>query len=347
MKKKQKKVLLLVLYIFAGLLLLSGTLAWAGYRYINKPYEGTGPVRIYIPANAGIEAVGDSLRARLGNEFGQRVFKLWKWQKPDPARAYGSYVITPGDKAITISRNLLFSRQTPVKVTFNNIRTFNQLADRIGAQMDFDGSDFRSACTELLPEAGFKDTCQYAAAFLPDTYEFYWTAPAGEVAGRLLETRNKFWNEQRRSQAKALGLTPVQVATLASIVEEETNKSDERPLVARLYLNRVKTGMKLQADPTVKFAVGDFSLRRIGGDMLRTDSPYNTYLYKGLPPGPIRVAEAATIDGVLNAPQHDYLYMCASLDRPGYHDFARDFDTHRANARRYQAHLNQRGITLK
>lgn len=346
MKKKQKKILFLVLYIFIGLIVLGALGAWVGWRYINKAYEGTEAVRIYIPSGATAEAVGDSLRRHLGDSFGGRVFKLWQMQHSETARAYGSYVVQPGDKAISVSRNLRFNRQSPVKVTFNNIRTLDQLAARISSQMAFESADFRSAVGELLPKAGFADTCQYTAAFLPDTYEFYWTAPAIEVVQNLLDTRNAFWTAGRRQQARALGLTPVQVATLASIVEEETNKTDERPLVARLYLNRVNSGMKLQADPTVKFAAGDFSLRRIGGEVLRTDSPYNTYMYRGLPPGPIRVAEASTIDGVLNAPAHDYLYMCASLDRPGYHDFAHDFATHRANARRYQEHLNRRGITL-
>ena len=159
-----------------------------------------------------------------------------------------------------------------------------------------------------------------------------------------MDYRNRFWDKSRRSKAARLGLTPAEVATIASIVEEETAKTDEKPKVARLYLNRLQKGIKLQADPTVKFASGDFSLRRITGKHLAIESPYNTYKISGLPPGPIRVPASSTLDAVLNAPNHNYIYMCAKEDFSGYHNFASDYATHQANARRYQAELNRRGI---
>ena len=161
---------------------------------------------------------------------------------------------------------------------------------------------------------------------------------------QVADSYKRFWTDERRAKARKLGLTPVGVATLASIVEEETAKADERPRVARLYLNRLNKGIKLQADPTVKFAIGDFAIRRISGRMLKTPSPYNTYIVVGLPPGPIRLVETATIDGVLDAPQHPYIYMCAKEDFSGYHNFATDYKSHIANARRYQAELNKRNI---
>ena len=242
-----------------------------------------------------------------------------------------------------MARRLVRRRQTPVKLTFNNIRTRAQLSERVAATMEFDAGDFNDAMAKVLPEAGFKPE-EYIAAFLPDTYEFYWTTPAEDVVGRLLDHRNAFWNDERRAQAAALGLNPVKVATICSIAEEETNNVEERSTVGRLYLNRVRKGMRLQADPTVKFAVGDFSLRRILGKHLAVESPYNTYRVSGLPPGPIRMPERRTMENFLAARDNDYLYMCAKEDFSGRHNFARDFATHKANARRYQQALNARGI---
>ncbi|MDE5595777.1 MAG: endolytic transglycosylase MltG, partial [Muribaculaceae bacterium] len=161
---------------------------------------------------------------------------------------------------------------------------------------------------------------------------------------RLSDIRDKFWNEERRAKAASMGINPVGIATVASIVEEETAKKDERPKVARLYLNRLKRGMLLQADPTVKFAIGDFGLRRIYNTHLTVDSPYNTYKYKGLPPGPIRIPERSTLEAVLDAPAHNYIYMCAKEDFSGYHNFATDIAEHNRNAARYHRALSQRNI---
>lgn len=298
---------------------------------------------IYIPGKSSQAAVGDSLSSSLGNDFGKRVFRLWKWMGGETSMAEGAYRVPHGTPAWRVARSLKNGMQTPVRITFNNIRTIDQLANRLADRMEWDKSDFISACDSLLPSSGFTKP-QYPAAFLPDSYEFYWNTPAINVVGKLLEYRNKFWSDDRRAIARSLGLTPVEVATLASIVEEETNKADERPKVARLYLNRLAKGMKLQADPTVKFAVGDFTLRRITGKHLSVKSPYNTYLNSGLPPGPIRIPDASALDAVLHAPRHKYLYMCAKEDFSGYHNFAVDFASHQANARRYQAELNRRSI---
>ena len=209
--------------------------------------------------------------------------------------------------------------------------------------MEIDSADFAAAADSLLPAKGFRPA-EYAAAFMPDTYEYYWTAGAERVINSMLDARNRFWNQERLDKANRLGLTPAQVAIVASIVEEETARTDERPMVARLYLNRLAKGMKLQADPTVKFALGDFGLRRILARHLTVDSPYNTYKIDGLPPGPIRIVEGSSIDAVLDAPAHSYIYMCARADFSGYHDFATSYDRHRINAARYQRALDSRGI---
>lgn len=306
-------------------------------------YDGDPTVRVNIPSGSTSEAVADSLSAALGADFARAVNLLWKWQGGTPEAAHGSYAVAHGTTALRLSRAIRHGRQTPVRLTFNNVRTLDALAERLAAKMEFTPTDFTAACDSVLPGFNFKPA-QYPAAFLPDTYEVYWTDSAVKTVSKLVDVRNEFWNDERRAKARRLGLTPVGVATVASIVEEETSKADERPKVARLYLNRIATGMPLQADPTVKFATGDFSLRRITGKHLKTVSPYNTYINKGLPPGPIRIPDRRTLEDVLDAPEHDYLYMCAKADFSGYHDFARTYADHRRNAARYQAGLNKRGI---
>lgn len=300
-------------------------------------------VWFYLPRNASADAVADSLKAALGDSEGSRVYTLWKVQGGEPEKAHGAYRVDNGQTALRTARNMAAGRQTPVRLTFNNIRTMEQLAARIDAVLECQADSFYAAADSVLSAEGYQEP-EYVAAFLPDTYEMYWTADAPSVVKRLLAYRDRFWNEKRMAQAEALGLTPVEVTTLASIVEEESNKTDEHPMIARIYLNRLNRGMRLQADPTVKFATGDFSLRRIRGRHLSIKSPYNTYLNAGLPPGPIRIADGRAIDAVLSAPESDALYMCARPDFSGYHNFASDYATHRVNARRYQEALNKRAI---
>lgn len=297
----------------------------------------------YLPATATNSAVRDSLRNALGDGEGNKVYALWRLQGGEAARAHGAYRVDPGQSVVRTARRLKNGSQTPVRISFNNLRTLDQLAARVCSNLECGPDSFMAACRDLLPQAGFGNH-EFPAAFLPDTYEFYWTAGGHEIVRRLLEYRNRFWNDDRRAKARALGLTPVQVATLASIVEEETNNTAERPMVARLYLNRLERGMKLQADPTVKFATGDFGLRRIRGAHLSVNSPFNTYLNPGLPPGPIRVAAGSTIDAVLDAPPHSFLFMCAKEDFSGTHNFAERYSDHLINARRYQSALDRRNI---
>lgn len=300
-------------------------------------------VWVRIPGGASVAAVGDSLRSQLGPEEGERVARIWNTLGGNPSVAHGAYRVETGQTAWTTARNILRGRQTPVKVRWHNVRTIDQMAETVADDMEFSDRDFLAACEQVLGPEGFDDAT-YAAAFLPDTYEFYWSARPEEVVEKLYGYHLKFWTDERKARARELGLTPVGVATIASIVEEETAKADERSKVARLYINRLQKGMPLQADPTVKFAIGDFGIRRITHEMLRTPSPYNTYLNDGLPPGPIRIAAKTTLEAVLDAPGHDYLYMCAKDDFSGYHNFASDYATHLANARRYQAELDRRSI---
>jgi UPF0755 protein len=340
MKKKSKKriILLAVMTIF-GILLIGGGLF---YKYANLRYNGQ-PLRLYLEAGMSRQALTDTLTSRLGSDYGQRVDGLLSKMGNLDSVAAGSYAVEPGTPAWRLARNISQHRQTPVKLSFNNLRTLSQLSERVGSLMQISAADFTAATDSILHSRGV-DKANYAGYFLPDTYEFYWTDKADVVVNKIIANYDRFWSDDRVKKAEALSLTPEQVSTLASIVEEETNKADERPKVARLYLNRLNRGMKLQADPTVKFAVGDFSLRRILAEHLRVNSPYNTYRVYGLPPGPIRLAEASTLDAVLNAPQHQFIYMCASVSRLGYHEFATSFETHQKNAAQYRKWLDDNGI---
>ena len=313
--------------------------------FVFIPYSGKDGKSewIYIPKGISTAAVRDSMKNTLGSSMGNRVYVIWKLLGGNSEVSQGAYKVSGGQSALNISKRIARGHQSPVEVRFNGTRTMKQLSERIASQLQCTPDEFMRACEEVLPDSGFSRQ-NFPAAFIPDSYEFYWSATPANVVRRLLDYRNRFWNKERRAKAKELNLTPAQVATVASIVEEETAKADEKPKVARLYLNRLKKGIKLQADPTVKFASGDFSLRRITGKYLAIESPYNTYKVNGLPPGPIRIPAGSTIDAVLNAPQHDYIYMCAKEDFSGYHNFASDYSTHMANARRYQAELNRRGI---
>ncbi|MDE6464831.1 MAG: endolytic transglycosylase MltG [Muribaculaceae bacterium] len=323
-------------------LLLLGGAAFGVWRiFLSDTYDG--PVtRVYVPAGATEDAVADSLQSSLGG-FGRTVARLWRLQSGDASVAHGSYAVDSGMTALEVSRAISRGRQTPLRVTFNNIRTFGDLARRLSQRLEADSAAFMAAADSVLRPAGF-DTAGYAAAVLPDTYEYYWTASPETVLSGLLAERNSFWDSTRIAKAEALGLSPVGVATIASIVEEETAKADERPVVARLYLNRLDRNMPLQADPTVKFALGDFGLRRITIAHLGIDSPYNTYRVNGLPPGPIRIVERSSIDAVLDAPEHNYIYMCARPDFSGYHVFETNYNRHTINAARYRRALDARGI---
>ncbi len=301
------------------------------------------PRWVRIPAGADRAAVADSLRSALGITCGNRVYTIWRTMGGIPSRARGAYRFDHSTSSAGAARRLKNGTQSPVKVTFNYARDLADMASKVTRNVEIAPEAFLEACDTLLPRHGFRRQ-QFPAAFMPDTYEAYWTDSGERLAERMLEARNSFWDERRRQRAADLGMTPAEVATLASIVEEETAKADERPTVARLYLNRLKRGMLLQADPTVKFATGDPTLRRITRRHLAVQSPYNTYLHHGLPPGPIRIADRRTIDAVLEAPLHNYIYMCAREDFSGYHNFAADYPTHQANARRYQKELDRRGI---
>lgn len=257
----------------------------------------------------------------------------------------GRYELKSGMNNFQLVRILRSGRQTPVKLSFNNIRTKEQLAARLGVQLMADSTSI----LKLLNDSAFLSTYNLnpntsISLFIPNTYEVFWNITAVEVFERMNKEYSKFWTEERKAKAATIPLSQAEVSNLASIVEEETNNKTDRPMVAGLYINRLRLKMPLQADPTVKFALGDFSIKRILFGHLRTNSPYNTYKNTGLPPGPIRVATPNGIDAVLNYSHHNYIFMCASETLNGEHKFAVTWEEHKVNAAKYQQELNDRKI---
>jgi UPF0755 protein len=257
----------------------------------------------------------------------------------------GQYALKPGVTPFRIVRVLRSGLQTPVKLTFNNMRTVEELAGRLSKQLSTDSLTLLNC----FREPAWRDSLQlteqnYMCVFIPDTYEVWWNISPDKLRGKFVKAWKYFWDETRLKEAYKIGLTQAQVSTMASIVEEETKQSDEMPKVAGLYLNRMRIDMPLQADPTVKFAVGDFTIKRILRQHTLINSPYNTYKIIGLPPGPIRIPSIRALDATLQATRHSYLYMCAKDDFSGYHAFATTFDQHEANAVKYRQALNKNGI---
>lgn len=300
---------------------------------------------IYIPDGASYRQAMDSIEANL-TVRNTRVLE-WIAEKknyPDLVKP-GKYII---ERSLTYNEliNILRGgKQTPMQLTFNNIRTLNELAERIGGQIEADSSQIIAffADTENYSKDGFKRE-DVISVFIPDTYEFYWNTGAGKLYKRMLKEYRKFWNDDRIQKSEAVNLTQVEVSTLASIVDEEALKQDEMPRIAGVYINRLKRGIPLQADPTIKFAINDFTVNRILFKHLEIESPYNTYKHAGLPPGPIRCPSIEAIYAVLNAERHDYLYFAAKSDFSGYHHFSRTLSEHNRYADQYQRELNRRRI---
>lgn len=258
----------------------------------------------------------------------------------------GCYEITTQQSVIDIVRMLKLGVEKPINLTFNNIRTPEQLAGRVAQLIEADSIEILTALgsKEVLDRVGVKSREELMSIFIPNTYEVFWSISPQKLVDRMNREYNNFWTESRDERRKSQKLSRLEVSTLASIVYEETARNDEMPRVAGVYLNRLKIGMKLQADPTVKYAIGDFELKRILFKHLDYDSPYNTYMYGGIPPTPIAMPSIVAIDAVLNPEKHNYLYFCARPEFDGYHNFARTLREHNANSRAYSAELNRRNI---
>lgn len=338
--KKNKTKLFVIITVLAIIVVASAV--------FTVPFFSSGASKaktIYIYPDMTESAFSDSLEADFGQAYARRVMILSNYRQIITPRHIGAYRVEKGMSPFELWRQLSSGTQSPVKFTFNNLRTVADFAESASRQLCMDKNDILRLLTDSASCASFGFTPQTVPAMLiPDTYEVYWSVKPEKLLGKMHDNYIRFWNDERKTKAKKLGLTPEEVVTLASIVEEETAYSPEKGKVARLYLNRLSKGMKLQSDPTVKFAIGDFSLKRILHKHLAANSPYNTYAVQGLPPGPIRMPEKSTVNAVLNAPPHDYIYMCAKADFSGSHEFTASYAEHLRYARLYQAALNRRGI---
>lgn len=275
-----------------------------------------------------------------------RSFKWLSRQLNYPSHVHaGKYRIPPHMSNLALIRLLRSGRQTPVKLVINKLRTKGDFAAFIGARLEPDSLQMAIVLNDaiFLRQFGL-DTNTALCAVLPNTYEFFWNTSAEDVFKRLNQEKEKFWTSVRHAEADSIGLTEDQVYILASIVEEETTKAKDKPLIASVYLNRLRVGMPLAADPTARFAFGDFTLRRITRKQTSFESDYNTYLRSGLPPGPICTPSLKTIDAVLHAPHTGYFYFCAKADFSGYNVYASTYREHLRNARAYQRALDSLNV---
>lgn len=303
---------------------------------------------VFIPSNASFTDVKKSVEPLL-QDMGAFESAADKKGYIDNIKA-GKYRLLQGMNNNEII-NALRVGNVPVKVAFNNQETLADLAGRISVQIEADSISLLNVFRDTAFLSKNKVNLETGLAlFIPNSYEFFWNTNAEDFASRMVKEHKRFWSEERKTKAKALGLTPVEVVTLASIVHKETAKIDERPKVAGLYLNRLRTGMLLQADPTVIYAIKketgnyDTIIKRVLYKDLEIESPYNTYKNSGLPPGPITMPDISAIDGVLNPEKHDYYYMVANVENFGYHMFAKDLAQHARNKVQYVRWINAQKI---
>lgn len=342
----KRRYLWIGIIAFTVIAVCGGVAGWMYRIYMSAPIAATdSTIKVYITPNMPADSLQAALALQMDSVTAGRIVKVMYNDEYDAVTRKGYYELKGSTSIYRAARKLAAGSQAPIKFTFNNLRLTSQLVERVDECFYMTADSLQALINDnaVCKSYGF-DTTTIAIMFLPDTYEFYWTVTPQRFMERMHSYYEQFWNESRKAKAQKAGLTPIEVSILASIVEEETAKSDEMPMVAGLYINRLRRGIPLQADPTVKYAVGDFGLRRILNKHLNTPSPYNTYLNTGLPPGPIRIPSKTAIDAVLNYRTHNYLYMCAKEDFSGYHNFARTLGEHNRNAARYHSALNRRGI---
>lgn len=343
--KLKNLVSILLVIVMSGLLIY-------GYKLYNKTFVSNTSfsereVYITIPTNSTHEDIKKILTPYV-KDFDQldAVFQQVSFEQ---SYIPGRFLLKKGMSNYDLIQALKYN--VPVKLTFNNQETIEKLVSRISSQIEPDSIALMNVFLEpeFLEENNFTKE-DVLSMFIPNTYEFYWNTTPLKVRNQMHKEYTRFWNEERRTKAEKLGLTPTEVITLASIVQKETAKVDERPKVAGAYLNRLEKGMLLQADPTVvyskKLLSNDFDqiIKRVYLKDLKLDSPYNTYMYKDLPPGPIAMPDISSVDAVLNPEKHNYIFFCASVERMGYHEFAENLAQHNVNRDKYSAWLDKNNI---
>lgn len=300
-----------------------------------------------IPSNSDFETVLGLLKNQgiINDEIVFRKLADYMEYKKNPMRS-GRFKIDPGMSVVDLIRRLRNGGQAPVKVVLTNERMPKNVAAKAARFLEPDSLDI----IQLLQNEAYLADLGYnkedlMTLFIPNTYEMYWDSSPEDFINRMIKEHERFWNAKNRSQkAEKLGLSKKEVYTLASIVEKETLRKDEKKRMAGVYYNRIQKGMRLQADPTAVFATQDFGTARVLNYHINFDSPYNTYMYAGLPPGPIAMSSISSIDAVLDVENHDYLYFCAIGDGSGYHNFAKSLTQHNRNAAIYRANLRKRGL---
>ncbi len=341
------KVIKIILAIIVILAIAAGIWGYGTYKDIygvNVDLEGKEYDYLYLPTGSDFEQLISILET---NHFLKDVdtFKKVAYLKSFSKVKPGKYKILNRMSNNALIGMLRIGDQSPVNITFNHIRTLPQLAGKLSQHIEVDSLTMVGVLLnpEIHKKYGFNQYT-FISMFLSNTYEVFWNVSPEALVQRMASEYKSFWNKRRRTKAKQLGLSQSEVATLASIVQLESLKADEQPAIAGVYLNRLKKRMPLQADPTVIYAIGDFSIRRVLKHQLKYPSPYNTYIHTGLPPGPIYISSPSTIDAVLNYEKHNYIYFCAKEDFSGYHNFAKNYRQHLKNARKYQRALSRRKI---
>jgi UPF0755 protein len=346
-KGKKSKLRRFFIYIISiiliGLIVLGGLL----YQiiYSTNVWINESNASVYIPTGSAFDNVKSVLY--INGVIVHRSNFEWLAKRknyPDNIKP-GHYILKEGMSNNDVLNLLRSGNQAPVKLIFNNIRTKEDLAKKVALQIEADSASIVDLLSDTTYQRKLKlNQYTITTIFIPNTYNIFWNITAKDFVTRMHWEYNNFWNEDRKSKVDSLGISISEVITLASIVEKETSKNTEKKRMAGVYINRLTRKWKLQADPTLVYALGDFSIKRVLNEHKEIDSPFNTYKYRGIPPGPICIPSIASIDAVLNYEKHKYLYFCAKEDLSGYHNFAKNYRQHEANAKKYRKALNKMKI---